>query len=76
MPGAQPGIGGGVNWVQVIAEDGTWGLGRCGFGPPVASVIETIFAPLLEGRDCLATEYLDDLIWRSMQRLDRQDMRR
>ena len=55
--------------MQVIAEDGTWGLGRCGFGPPVASVIETIFAPLLEGRDCLATEYLNDLMWRSMQRL-------
>lgn len=69
LPGAQPGIGGGVNWVQVIAEDGTWGLGRCGFGPPVASVIETMFAPLLEGRDCLATEYLNDLMWRSMQRL-------
>jgi len=68
-PGAQPGIGGGVVWVQVIAEDGTWGLGRCGFGPPVVSVIETIFAPLLEGRNCLAMEFLNDLMWRAMQRL-------
>ena len=26
------------------------------------------FAPLLEGRDCMALEYLNDLMWRSTQR--------
>ena len=56
-------------WVQVIAEDGSWGLGRCSFGDPVASVVERVFAPLLVGRDCMATEFLNDLMWRSIQRL-------
>ncbi len=55
-------------WVQVIAEDGTWGLGRCSFGAPVVALIETHFAPLLEGRDAFATEYLNDLMWRSTKR--------
>jgi L-rhamnonate dehydratase len=32
-------------------------------------LIDQTFAPMLEGRDCLATEYLNDLMWRSMQRL-------
>ena len=64
-----PGMGGGQVWVQIIAEDETWGLGACSFGDSVAVLINQIFAPLLEGRDCLATEYLNDLMWRSMQRL-------
>ena len=55
--------------MQVTAEDGTWGLGSCSFGAPTASVIEAVYAPLLEGRDCLAIEYLNDLMWRSIQRL-------
>ena len=55
--------------MQVTAEDGTWGLGSCSFGAPSASVIEAVYAPLLEGRDCLAIEYLNDLMWRSIQRL-------
>lgn len=62
-------MGGGQVWVQVTAEDGTWGLGSCSFGAPSASVIETIYAPLLEGRDCLAIEFLNDLMWRAVQRL-------
>lgn len=55
-------------WVQVISEDGTWGLGECNFGEPVASLIDYHFASLLEGRDCMAIEYLNDLMWRSTQR--------
>ena len=55
-------------WVQVISEDGTWGLGECSFGEPVASLIDNHFASLLEGRDCMAIEYLNDLMWRSTQR--------
>jgi L-rhamnonate dehydratase len=55
-------------WVQVTAEDGTWGLGQCSFGEIVASIVDYHFAPLLEGRDCMAIEYLNDLMWRSTQR--------
>lgn len=68
LPGESPGIGGGAVWVQVTTEDGTWGLGRCSFGEPVAALIETHFAPLLEGRDCFAHEYLNDLMWRASLR--------
>ena len=55
-------------WVQATAEDGTWGLGQCSFGEPVAALVDYHFAPLLEGRDCMALEYLNDLMWRSAQR--------
>ncbi len=54
-------------WVQVIAEDGTFGLGVCSYGEPVAALIDYHYAPLLEGRDALATELLNDLMWRSVQ---------
>ncbi len=67
QPGAYPGMGGGPVWVQVIAEDGTWGLGRCQFGRPTVAIIEDIYAPLLIGRDCFAIEYLNDLMWRATQ---------
>ena len=73
FPGQMPGIGGGMGggeiWVQVTAEDGTWGLGACSFGAPTASLVDTVYAPLLVGRDCLATEYLNDMMWRATQRL-------
>lgn len=69
LPSQMPGMGGGQVWVQVTAEDGTWGLGACSFGDSVAVLIDRVFAPLLEGRDCFATEFLNDLMWRSMQRL-------
>ena len=55
-------------WVQVTAEDGTWGLGECSFGEPVAALVDFHFGPLMEGRDCLALEFLNDLMWRSTQR--------
>lgn len=54
-------------WVQAIAEDGTYGLGVCSFGEPVAAIIDYVFAPLLEGRDALATELHNDLMWRASQ---------
>ena len=69
LPGQMPGMGGGPVWVQITAEDGTWGLGGCSFGAPVAAIVEQVFAPLLTGRDCLATEFLNDLMWRAAQRL-------
>lgn len=68
VPSSSPGIGGEPVWVRVTAEDGTWGLGRCGFGAPVVSLIDGHFAPLLEGRDLFATEHLNDLMWRSTKR--------
>ncbi len=59
---------GGQVWVQAVAEDGTFGLGVCTFGEPVADIIDGLFSPLLEGRDCMATEFLNDLMWRATQR--------
>ena len=65
MPGANTSES---TWVQVIAEDGTWGLGETSFGEITAAVVDFHFAPLLEGRDCFALEFLNDLMWRSTQR--------
>ena len=65
MPGANTSVS---TWVQVIAEDGTWGLGETSFGEITAAIIDYHFAPLLEGRDCFALEFLNDLMWRSTQR--------
>ncbi len=65
MPGADTSD---LLWVQVVAEDGTWGLGQTSFGQITAPVVDRHFAPLLEGRDCMALEYLNDLMWRSTQR--------
>lgn len=68
VPWNHPGIGGERVWVQVTAEDGTWGLGATSFGEPVAALVDGHYAPLLEGRDCFATEFLNDLMWRSSKR--------
>ena len=65
MPGAQTSA---ETWIQVTAEDGTWGLGRTTFGELTATLVDYHFGPLLEGRDCMALEYLNDLMWRSTQR--------
>jgi|TARA_B100001964_G_C14261742_1_gene615972 L-rhamnonate dehydratase len=67
-PGGMPGGGLEPVWVQVIAEDGTWGLGQCAFGSPVASFVNEVIAPILIGRNCLAIEHLYDLILRVSQR--------
>lgn len=68
LPSKSPGFAGAPVWVQVTAADGTWGLGRCSFGEPVVALINMHFAPLLVGRDCFATEMLNDLMWRSTKR--------
>ncbi|MFP3896694.1 MAG: mandelate racemase/muconate lactonizing enzyme family protein [Anaerolineales bacterium] len=68
LPRKTPGIGGRPVWVRVTAEDGTWGLGRTSFGEPVAALVDYHYAPLLEGRDCFATEMLNDMMWRSSKR--------
>ncbi len=61
MPGA---VGLPEVWVQAIAEDGTYGLGRCSFGQPVASYVDHVIAPLIEGRNCMAIELMNDLVMR------------
>lgn len=68
FPERSPGMSGRPVWVQVTAEDGTWGLGRCSFGTPVAALVDELYAPLLVGRDCFATELLNDLMWRASLR--------
>lgn len=68
LPASMPGMGDKSAWVRVTAEDGTWGLGRCGFSSYVKPLIDLHFAPLLEGRDLFATEHLNDLMWRSSKR--------
>jgi len=63
-----PGEVAGEMWVKVTAADGTWGIGVCHWGNLVEPLVRDHYAPLLEGRDCLAIEFLNDLMWRSSQR--------
>lgn len=51
-------------WVRITAQDGTYGLGCCSFGQPVAAIIEAHFAAHLIGRDCLAIERHWDMMSR------------
>lgn len=59
-PGTLPRV-----WVQVTAENGTFGIGSCALGEPAAAMVDYYIAPLIEGRDAMAIELLNDLIWRS-----------
>lgn len=51
-------------WVRVTAEDGTYGLGPCSYGRPVAAIIEDHYARLLVGQDALAIERCWDMMFR------------
>jgi L-rhamnonate dehydratase len=55
-------------WVRIVAEDGTFGLGHTHWSEFAAPVVRFAFEPLLVGRDCLAIEFLNDLMWRTAQR--------
>ncbi len=55
-------------WVKVTAEDGTYGLGQCHWGNLVEPIVRLHIAPLLTGRDCMALERHNDLMWRASQR--------
>jgi L-rhamnonate dehydratase len=55
-------------WVKVTAEDGSFGLGRCAFGAPVAALIDGHFAPILTGMDGFATTRLNEIMSRSAAR--------
>lgn len=68
LPRKTPGLSGRPVWVKVTAADGTWGLGRTSFGEPIAALIDYFYAPLLVGRDCFATELLNDMMWRASKR--------
>ena len=68
LPGEMPGGGLEQVWVKVTAEDGSWGLGQCSFGEPTAAFVNTVIAPIIEGRNCLAIEHLTDLMLRVSQR--------
>ena len=48
----------------ITAEDGTWGFGISLFGAPVASLINTVYAPRLIGENCMAIEKLWDMMVR------------
>ncbi|WP_114951558.1 mandelate racemase/muconate lactonizing enzyme family protein [Sphingosinicella terrae] len=56
-------------YVRVTAEDGSWGIGSTHWGEYIKPIVERHIAPLLAGRDCMATELLNDLMWRSFQRM-------
>lgn len=64
MPG---GLWGQV-WIRVTADDGTWGIGETNWGDLVEPIVRLSLAPVLVGRDCMAIEYLNDLMWRVTQR--------
>lgn len=66
-PATTPGEVADAFWVRVTAEDGTWGLGHSHWGTLAAPCV-TFFADLLAGRDCMAIEWLNDLMWRAAQR--------
>lgn len=69
FPQDMPGAGGLPEvWVHAVAEDGTFGLGRCSFGQPVAAYIDHVISPLLEGRNCMAIELMNDLVIRAGHR--------
>jgi L-rhamnonate dehydratase len=63
-----PGDVNGEMWVRITAENGSFGLGRSHWGDLVEPLIRTLYGPLISGRDCMAIEYLNDLMWRSSQR--------
>lgn len=64
-----PGAVGAAVWVQATAEDGTTGLGRCRYGDATAAVIRDYLAPVVVGRDCLATDMINDIMCRVTKRM-------
>lgn len=50
-------------WCQVIAEDGTWGLGPAWPARAIAPVIDHLTSQLI-GEDCLAIEKMADMMFR------------
>ena len=55
---------GGLVWVKVIADDGTWGLGLADTGHVVTILIKECLAPLVVGQEVGAIDLCNDLMWR------------
>lgn len=55
---------GGLVWVKVTAEDGTWGLGSTDTGDVAAVVIRHTLAPLVVGQEVGAIDLCNDRMWR------------
>jgi L-rhamnonate dehydratase len=53
----------GSAWVQVVAEDGTWGLGVLNHAQPCIPVVEHLASQLV-GEDCMAIDKLADMMFR------------
>jgi len=68
--GRIPGQNNQALWVRITAENGVFGLGSTrGWGTVVAPLIRDHYAPLLVGRDCFASELMNDLMWRMAHRI-------
>ena len=55
---------GGLAWVKVIADDGTWGLGLADTGHVAAILVRECLAPLVVGQEVGAIDLCNDLMWR------------
>ncbi len=55
---------GGLVWVKVIADDGTWGLGLADTGHVATILINECLAPLVVGQEVGAIDLCNDLMWR------------
>ena len=55
---------GGLVWVKVIADDGTWGLGLADTGHVATILIKECLAPLVIGQEVGAIDLCNDLMWR------------
>ena len=55
---------GGLVWVKVIADDGTWGLGLADTGHVATILINECLAPLVIGQEVGAIDLCNDLMWR------------
>ena len=55
---------GGLVWVKIIADDGTWGLGLADTGHVATILINECLAPLVIGQEVGAIDLCNDLMWR------------
>jgi L-rhamnonate dehydratase len=55
---------GGLVWIKVTAEDGTYGLGSTDTGHVAAILVRECLAPLIIGQEVGAIDLCNDLMWR------------
>ena len=55
---------GGLVWIKVTAEDGTYGLGCTDTGRVAAILVRECLAPLIIGQEVGAIDLCNDLMWR------------